>query len=186
MPTLATRPRRLALACALITAATLGTVSASTASASDTPARTTASPTSSRPAEPAKGAALAIAYEPTANAPGDVNTANKNFAACMREQGQKYFPGFHAAKDKDGRATLRVRVAGKDFDPTADGYQDALDACESILKAVGITFPDAPDGLPALPSTPGKGEPPALRRHVEPGHPGKPDLPSLSSVPENA
>ncbi|WP_327432059.1 hypothetical protein [Streptomyces sp. NBC_01236] len=193
MPALATRPRRLALACALITAATLGTVSASAASASDTPNTPTLSAGSQAPqhTRPPKGAAFAVAYTPTSKAPDDVNTANDDFAACMREQGRETFPGFHAVKDEDGGVRLQVRLkGGEDFDPTAKSFRSALDSCAPILKKAGITFPAA-TGLPPLPEA-GK-KPPHLHQekgapglHTEKGGPGEPDLPSLSAVTEKA
>jgi hypothetical protein len=193
MRALVPRPRRLALACAMISAATLGTVSASAASASDTSTVTSAKPAASRHAEPPKGTALAVAYKPTAKAPGDVNTANGEFAACMRGQGQKYFPDFHASKDADGHVRLDVKVVGKDFDPTSKEYKNALDACAPILAKAGISFPAAPD-LPPLPD-PGKKPPFPHKEHTgqkghtehkETGQPGEPDLPSLSSGIESA
>jgi len=168
MRALATRSR-LAVGIAVLTAAALGTVSASAAQASGTStaasvtlSAATSTTISGTTSAPAGGTALAIAYHPTANAPGDVNAANDDFAACMREQGQKYFPDFHATKDDEGHVGLRVKlIGGTGFDPTSDAYQDALDACAPILNKVGITFPDPAD-LPPLP-TPGK-----------PGEPGKP------------
>jgi hypothetical protein len=164
MRALATRSR-LAVGFAVLTAAALGTVSASAAQASGTstaPSATLSAPASTTPSAPSGGTARAIAYHPTANAPDDVNAANDDFAACMREQGQKYFPDFHATKDDEGHVGLRVKlIGGNGFDPTSDAYQDALDACAPILNKVGITFPDPAD-LPPLPA-PGK-----------PGEPGKP------------
>jgi hypothetical protein len=177
MRALATRSR-LAVGIAVLTAAALGTVSASAAQASGTSTATstttsatmsTSTAASGTTSAPAGGTALAIAYHPTANAPDDVDAANDDFAACMREQGQKYFPDFHATKDDEGHVGLRVKlIGGKGFDPTSDAYKDALDACTPILEKVGITFPDPAD-LPPLP-TPGK-----------PGKPGKPgqEPPSL-------
>ncbi|MFD5077067.1 hypothetical protein [Streptomyces sp. NPDC058371] len=196
----AIRPRRLALACALISAATLGTVTASAASASDaSSARTSttdAAPLNawttggsgvsrggpaSEGAKPPEGAGLAVAYRPTANAPDDVNTANDRFAACMREEGQKHYPDFHASKDDAGHIRLNVKVTGKDFDPTSDAYQDALDSCAPILAKAGITFPDPAD-LPPLPEKPGKHEAPSLHKQKLPGTPGKPDLSSTAGT----
>jgi hypothetical protein len=187
MRTLLTIRHRYGLAtCALLSAAALGTVTASAASATGT--STTKSPTAftasmataKHPAAPARGA-FAVAYRPTANAPGDVNAANPKFAACMRGQGQKYYPDFHASKDAEGRVGLLVKLkGGKGFDPASDAYQDALAACAPILNKVGITFPD-PSDLPPLPGKPGKGEGkgkgdngPSL--HTETGDSGRPGL----------
>ncbi|MFE1285959.1 hypothetical protein [Streptomyces sp. NPDC058751] len=212
-----TRPRRLALACALISAAALGTVSASTASASSAASesgRTTVTDTATGTSEspritqhngtgkppkgslPAGGAVPAIGYRPTSHAPGDVNTANDAFAACMRDHGQKYFPVFHASKDKRGRVQFDVRMkAGPGFDPTSKSYRNAQKACAPILKKAGITFSTG-SGLPpmTLPGKPGKGsggssaggsgELPGF--HTEKGEPGTPGRPTLSRVTESA
>ncbi|MER5380725.1 hypothetical protein ABT040_10630 [Streptomyces sp. NPDC002688] len=203
MRALATRPQRLALVCSLISAATLGTVSASAASASGESTVPTATavtaqyPSHARTTEPPKGAPPAIAYRPTAHAPGDVNTADDAFAACMRGHGQKVFPDFHASKDRQGHIRFEVRMrASKGFDPTSKSYRAAVKACAPILKKAGITFSSG-TGLPPLP-VPGKpgGEhgtgsgggsvklPPRL--HAEKGEPGAPDLPSFSSSIESA
>jgi hypothetical protein len=200
MRALATRPRRLALAIAMISAATLGTVSASATSASGTSTTkaateagaSVASPLTGAPKgapkEAPKGVGFGVLYKPTTGAPDDVNEANTAFAACMREQGQKYFPDFHASKDAKGHVGLRVKLIGKKgFDPASDAFQKALDECAPILKKVGITFPAASD-LPPLPK-PGKGPRSGKSLHSEPGKPGKSggfDLPSLTSVIENA
>jgi hypothetical protein len=186
----ATRPQRLALGIAILSAAALGTVSASAAPASHTatakPHLTVVSGTAVNAAK-GKGdkhfasprtVAFAVAYHPTTNAPGDLNTANGDFARCMRGQGQSVFPGFHASKDSDGRVNLQVKVAKGDFDPTTSGYKKAVETCGPILEKAGITFPDPAD-LPPLPA-PGKAG--------KPGEPGKvtSELPSLTSVAEHA
>ncbi|MFF2367135.1 hypothetical protein ACFVU0_31135 [Streptomyces sp. NPDC058122] len=210
MRALATRPQRLALACALISAATLGTVSASAATAASASDRTTVTTTTTGTAGsprltrhngtgvppkgglPSVGALPVIAYRPTSHAPGDVNTADDAFAACMRDHGQKYFPVFHASKDKRGRVRFDVRMkADKAFDPASQSYRTAQKACAPILKKAGITFSTG-SGLPptTLPGKPGKGsaggsgELPGF--HTEKGEPGAPDGPSLSGVTENA
>ncbi|MFF3889860.1 hypothetical protein [Streptomyces sp. NPDC001914] len=204
----ATRPQRLALACVLISAATLGTVSASAASASDgttvtaTTAGTAGSPRLTRHAatgKPPKGALPAIAYRPTSHAPGDVNTANDAFAACMRDHGQKHFPVFHASKDEQGRVRFDVRMkAEKGFDPASKSYRSAQKACAPILRKAGVTFSTG-SGLPptTVPGRPGKpgtgsggssaggsGELPGF--HTEQEGPGAADGPTLSGVTENA
>ncbi|SFG14762.1 hypothetical protein [Streptomyces mirabilis] len=105
----------------------------------------------------------------------------------MRERGQKYVPSFHASKDGSGHVRPDVRVTGKAFDPTSDAYKGALDTCAPILKKVGITFPDpsafpAPSGLPSLPEPgEGAGTGPGKSLHIEPGTPGDPGLPSLTT-----
>jgi hypothetical protein len=112
-----------------------------------------------------------------------VNAAAGRFAACMRGERQKYFPGFHASEDGSGHARLDVKVTGKDLGPASDAYKRALNTCAPILKKVGITFPD-PSGLPPLPG-PGKGvgtsPGPGTSLHIEPGTPGDPGLPSLTT-----
>ncbi|MFD8738532.1 hypothetical protein ACFV06_26970 [Streptomyces sp. NPDC059618] len=173
----ATRPQRLVLACVLISTATLGTVSASAASASDrttATTRTTATAGTAASAVPARqagaggrpgasvpsGAAMpAVGYRPTAHAPGDVNTADAAFAACMRGHGQQVFPSFHASKDGKGRVRFDVRVrAAKGFDPASKGYRAAQKACAPVLKKAGISFSTG-SGLPGLPPLPAPGRP---------------------------
>ncbi|QIY73775.1 hypothetical protein HEP84_36175 [Streptomyces sp. RLB1-33] len=72
-------------------------------------------------------------------------------------------------------------MTGKDLDPTSDAYKGALNTCAPILKKAGITFPD-PSGLPPLPE-PGKGAGtgPGRSLRIEPGTPGDPGLPSLTT-----
>ena len=185
---------------AVLSAAALCTVSASAAPASHTATGgphttvvsgttvTTAKGTGGKHLGPPKGAAFAVAYKPTSNAPDDLNAANGDFAGCMREQGQSVFPHFHASKDAEGHVNLQVRVTNGDFDPTSSGYKKAVETCGPILQKAGITFPD-PSDLPPLPA-PGKGEG-GTTRHIEPGKPGEPgkvtsELPSLTSVIKHA
>ncbi|MFD5815103.1 hypothetical protein [Streptomyces sp. NPDC127038] len=173
----ATRPQRLALACVLISTATLGTVSASAASASDrttATTRTAATAGAAASAVPARqagaggrpgasvasGAAMpAVGYRPTAHAPGDVNAADAAFAACMRGHGQQVFPSFHASKDGKGRVRFDVRVrAAKGFDPASKDYRAAQKACAPVLRKAGISFSTG-SGLPGLPPLPAPGRP---------------------------
>ncbi|WP_326720406.1 hypothetical protein OHT59_13625 [Streptomyces sp. NBC_00243] len=168
------RHRYAFVACALLSAAALGTVTASAATATG-PHQAQTTPGHAKHVKPGtapEGVGLGVAYTPTGNAPDDVNDANPKFAACMKEQGQKYFPDFHASKDEQGKVRLNVRMrAGKGFDPTSDAYEDALKACAPILKKAGLTLTDA-KALPPLPGKPGKvgggapGEGPSL--HTEP------------------
>ncbi|MFJ6083226.1 hypothetical protein ACIQI8_17690 [Streptomyces sp. NPDC092369] len=169
----ATRSQSLALGIVVLTAAALGTVGATAAQASGT--STAKAPGVSvgkekgddaKPTEPPHGARLAVKYNPTAQAPDDLNTANDDFATCMKEEGQSVFPDFEASKGDDGGILLKVSVKSPDFDPTSKSYRKALKACGPILGKAGITFPDPAD-LPPLP-TPGK-----------PGKPGE-GLPSLT------
>ncbi|MDH6219272.1 hypothetical protein [Streptomyces pseudovenezuelae] len=171
MRALATRSQSLALGIAVLTAAALGTVSATAAQASGT--STTRAPGVSvgkekgddaKPTEPPRGARLAVKYNPTADAPDDLNAANDDFAACMKKQGQSVFPDFEASKGEDGGVLLKVRITSPDFDPTSKSYRKALKTCAPILAKAGLTFPN-PSDLP-LP-TPGK-----------PGKPGE-EAPSL-------
>lgn len=185
MRALATRSQQLAVGIAVLTAAALGTVSANAASASgsstvdDGPSTGTVTSAvekgsivkkekgNGKPPKAPKGAPFAVAYTPTENAPDDVNAANEDFAACMREQGQTTIPDFQATKHDEGGIGLKVRVSSpEEFDPTTRTYQKALKSCAPILKKVGITFPNPAD-LPPLP-TPGK-----------PGKPGD-EAPSTS------
>jgi hypothetical protein len=166
MPAPATRrPRRLALALAAITAVTLGTVSASTAAASDASGSTDDPPRHERPG-------IAIGYEPTDQAPDDVNEANDDFAACMRGEGQTVFPDFHAEKDENGEIRLRVRMRvdrADEADLTSKDHRKAIKKCAPILKEAGITLPSAPDGVrpPDLPGHPHEDGAPKLREHIE-------------------
>jgi hypothetical protein len=196
MPALANRPRRLALACALITAVTLGTVSASAATASqpsDTPnASPNTSPSSSpgtspgteRP--PVGAGSVGVAYTPTDDAPDDVNEANKAFARCMRGEGQKGFPDFHAFKADDGSIRLQVKVKGGEFNPVTKKYRAAVKKCAPLLKEAGITLPAAPGSLPGIPDLPGRpGQPDKGKsERIEPDDPE--GLPSLTDAVKNA
>jgi hypothetical protein len=186
MRALATRPQRLALGIAVLSAAALGTTAAQASGTTTTVPRTTVVSGSGSGVATAKGTdgkhftsprpvAFAVAYHPTSHAPGDLNTANGRFARCMRGQGQTVFPGFHAARDSAGHVSLQVKVAKRDFDPTTAGYKKAAATCGPVLEKAGIAFPDPAD-LPPLP-TPGK-----------PGKPGKvtSELPSLTRAFEHA
>ncbi|KUN45506.1 hypothetical protein [Streptomyces olivochromogenes] len=78
---------------------------------------------------------------------------------------------------------LDVKVTGNAFDPTSDAYEEALDTCAPILKKAGSTFPD-PSGLPPLPEPgegAGTGTGPGKSLYIEPGTPGDPGLPSLTT-----
>ena len=188
MRALATRSQRIALGIAVLSAAALGTTAAQASGTATTAPRTTV--VSGAGVTTAKGSgggthfasprhvAFAVAYHPTSNAPGDLNTANKDFARCMRGQGQTVFPGFHAAKDPAGHVSLQVTVAKGDFDPTTAGYKKAVTTCGPILEKAGLTFPNPAD-LPPLP-TPGTAG--------KPGKPGKvtSELPSLTRAFESS
>ena len=187
MRALATTSQRIALGIAVLSAAALGTTAAQASGTTTTAPRATvvsgsdvtiATGTGGKHFASPQHAAFAVAYHPTSNAPGDLNTANKHFARCMREQGQTVFPGFHAAKDSAGHVSLQVKVAKGDFDPTTAGYKKAVKACGPILEKAGIAFPDPAD-LPPLPA-PGKAG--------KPGKPGKvtSELPSLTRAFENS
>ncbi|WP_316757833.1 hypothetical protein [Streptomyces herbicida] len=160
----ATRSQRLAFGLAAMTAVALGTVCASAAQATGTSTGVSAARAitlSAGAPEPGEGAGFAVAYKPTSQAPGDIDTANSKFAACMRGHGQDRYPDFHAPKD-EGRARLRVELkAGKGFDPASHAYRDALDTCAPILEKTGVTFPEVPD-LPPVPEHPGKDGGPSL------------------------
>ncbi|MDV9176955.1 hypothetical protein R6V09_43375 [Streptomyces sp. W16] len=205
MRPLATKPQRLALGIAVLSAAALGTVTASAAPASHATNSgshgTVVGKTlvkqkgqGGKESGSGKGVPFAVEYTPTSNAPGDLNAANPRFAKCMRAQGQSVFPGFHASKGSDGGVMLRVNINGKGgpgLDPTSSGYKKAISACGPILKKTGISFPN-PGDLPAPPSrpAPGKGEG-GVTRLTEPGKSGKPgkvtsELPSLTSVFKDA
>ncbi|MFI7342174.1 hypothetical protein ACIBUY_30080 [Streptomyces sp. NPDC050085] len=161
MPVRTPRPRRLALGLVAVTAVTLGTISASAAQATGTH-----TPPAATHEAPPKMGGFGIGYRPTKNAPDDVNAANDDFAACMRDRGETAFPGFHATKDAKGRIGLKVRMqakggkegkGSKDFAPTSSAYEKSLKACAPILKKAGITFPASPGNVPGPPSLPGRG-----------------------------
>jgi len=171
MRALATRPQRIALGIAVLTAAALGTVSASAAQASGP---STAKPHHTAAPKSLKPGGFAVAYQPTSNAPDDLNTANDDFAGCMRDQGQTVFPRFHAAKDKEGHVRLQVRITGAGFDPTSGGYKKALKECGPILEKTGITFPEPGHPFPTPDPAKGPGEGGSTR--IDPGGPGGPGL----------
>lgn len=148
MRALSTRPRRLAVGIAVLSAAALGTVSASAAQSSHP------HPSGTHPGK--GGSALVVSYEPTADAPDDVNAVNDDFAACMREHGEPSVPVFHAAKDANGRISLEVNANGTA--PTPRTFQKALKSCAPILKKVGITLSTNTDTPPPLPKPDGPGE----------------------------
>ncbi|MFF3377858.1 hypothetical protein ACFYXF_33530 [Streptomyces sp. NPDC002680] len=159
MPVLAARPRRLALACAMISVVALGTVSATAAMATGTTGTTetgsgsTGTPDPTTPEPPRGGEAFGLKYEPTDKAPDDVNEANDDFAACMRDEGQTRFPSFHAVKDDDGEIRLRTKLGGErgDRNRTDIGdFRKALEKCAPIMAKTGITFPDE-DEFPGAP-----------------------------------
>ncbi|MGW0820949.1 hypothetical protein [Streptomyces sp. NPDC002845] len=164
MPALATRARRLALACALITAATLGTVSASAATESESSESPDGSGGTSEPSPHSGrhhgGHWFGLRYEPTDSAPDDVNEANDDFAACVRDEGQEVYPDFRAYKDDDGEVRLEVTMEGRlrDLDRDAlDGFRDALKECAPIMEKAGLSHPDGDDlpDRPKLPDRPG-------------------------------
>ncbi|MEU6257546.1 hypothetical protein [Streptomyces sp. NPDC047043] len=176
-----TGPRRLALGIAVLTAAALGTVSASAAQATGSSTANTRHTAESKSLKPG---GFAVAYQPTSNAPDDLNSANDDFAGCMRDQGQTVFPRFHAAKDEEGHVRLEVKITGGNFDPTATAYKKAVRECGPILEKAGITFPKPGHPFPAPDPAKGAGEGGSTR--IEPGRPGGPDLPSLTSTVEKA
>ncbi|MFJ3666698.1 hypothetical protein ACIPSE_09615 [Streptomyces sp. NPDC090106] len=157
MRALTTRPRRLAVALAALSAAALGTVSASAAqSPSPSPSSTGSGSGGGHPGR--GGSALAVSYEPTGNAPDDVNAVNDDFAACMSRYGVATVPVFHATKDADGRVTLRVQ-GGAEKEGTAPSpkkFRKALKHCAPILEEVGLTLSTDASGLPPL-QAPGHG-----------------------------
>ena len=210
MHALATRPGRLALGIAVLTAAALGTVSASAAQATGTstaeaPAtvasgvsvvsvvhteaghagagHTTAGHAGAGHGTPPKGAGFGVAYRPTADAPDDVNSADADFAACMRDQGLSVFPRFHASKDGKGHVRLQVRIRGGGFDPTSGSYRKAMKTCGPIMKKAGIGFPAGP-ALPPLPGKPGEPGKEGPSLHTEKG--GADDGPGLTTSARSA
>ncbi|MFG2967626.1 hypothetical protein ACGFZS_30590 [Streptomyces sp. NPDC048288] len=138
---MALRKHRLALGVAALTAAALGTVGVTAAQA------TTTTPAHTRPGAP-KGAAFGVSYRPTAQAPGDVNTASDAFGACMADQGVTTYPAFHATKDAKGRVLLRVQTRAGAHDPSSAPYKKALKKCAPILSKAGLTFTDGRPGRP--------------------------------------
>ncbi|OIJ63326.1 hypothetical protein [Streptomyces mangrovisoli] len=181
MRALATRPHRLALGVAVLTAAALGTVGVSAAQAAG-PASANGSGKATKVIAgatvvkekgkggdtaglPPKGVGIGVAYKPTAHAPGDVNTASTRFATCMRSKGQKGFPDIHAS-GSGKRIRLQVRVgAQKGSDLNSASYKKAVKVCAPILAKAGVTFTSG-SGLPPLP---------------KPGEPGKSGKASGSS-----
>ncbi|MFJ9566557.1 hypothetical protein ACIRQQ_41805 [Streptomyces fuscichromogenes] len=146
MRALATRPRRIAIGIAVVSAAALGTVSAAAAQ-SPAPGH----PSGGHPGR--GGASLAVSYQPTDNAPADVNAVNDDFAACMRAHGEPAVPVFHATENAAGKVTLEVR-GGPDRNgatPTPKLFRKALRHCAPVLEDVGITLSTGVDVAPALP-----------------------------------
>lgn len=142
-----TRPRRLALSLAAVAAVALGTVGASAA---------VASRADDSPDIPSRGRpGLAVDYEPTRNAPEDVNEANEDFAVCMRGEGVTTFPDFHAERDGTGAVSLRTTLksdrerqgdrGGRDGSVVSEEYREAIGTCAPIMEKTGVTLPSAPE-----------------------------------------
>lgn len=95
--------------------------------------------------------------EPDASADGVAATANPDdaalaFSACMREEGID-FPDLSV--DADGN--IELREAFQSVDRNADGFQDAMDACNSLLgetafggRGAALESPEVQDGLLAF------------------------------------
>ncbi|MEU0649850.1 hypothetical protein [Streptomyces umbrinus] len=140
--------RRLAAACALITAVTLGGVYAGQAVAAD-------------PSAPSSGGSSS---EPPKDDDPDGSTdwtrqdkASREFTECVRDNGLEDFPDIviYTADDGDG---VRVRIdAGERTsrpDPVSKEFRKAVKACNHILEDIGVDFPAPPD------EPPGKGDRP--------------------------
>ncbi|MGW3420886.1 hypothetical protein [Streptomyces phaeochromogenes] len=125
--------RRLAAACALITAVTLGGVYAGQAVAAD-PGDSTNSTDWKRQ-----------------------DKASREFTECVRDNGLEDFPDIviYTTDDGDG---VRVQIdAGERTsrpDPVSKEFRKAVKACKHILEDIGVDFPVPPD------EPPGKGDRP--------------------------
>jgi hypothetical protein len=128
--------RRLAAACALITAVTLGGVYAGQAVAADPGDRGDSTNSTDWKRQ---------------------DKASREFTECVRDNGLEDFPDIviYTADDGDG---VRVRIdAGERAsrpDPVSKEFRKAVKACKHILEDIGVDFPVPPDGPP------GKGERP--------------------------
>ncbi|MFJ9040092.1 hypothetical protein ACIRF8_26350 [Streptomyces sp. NPDC102406] len=135
---------RLLAVGALISAVTLGTVTAASASGDHhTP-------------NPPKGGPP-IGYQPTDDAPDDLDAADDAFAACMRDHDQDNVPALHPTKDATGgiRFTVEIRERdGKAPDVTSRAFQKAFAACKGPLEEAGVSFPE-PRCVPGAAEAPG-------------------------------
>ncbi|MGI3198217.1 hypothetical protein ACRJ4W_05480 [Streptomyces sp. GLT-R25] len=143
--------RRLAAACALITAVTLGGVYAGQAVAADPSAPSSGGSSS----EPPKDDDPSDSPDSTDWTRQD--KASREFTECVRDNGLEDFPDIviYTADDGDG---VRVRIdAGERTsrpDPVSKEFRKAVKACDHILEDIGVDFPAPPD------EPPGKGDRP--------------------------
>ncbi|MEV2198078.1 hypothetical protein AB0I02_44940 [Streptomyces phaeochromogenes] len=143
--------RRLAAACALITAVTLGGVYAGQAVAADPSASSSGGSSS----EPPKDDDPSDSTDSTDWKRQD--KASREFTECVRDNGLEDFPDIviYTADDGDG---VRVRIdAGERTsrpDPVSKEFRKAVKSCKHILEDIGVDFPVPPDGPP------GKGDRP--------------------------
>jgi hypothetical protein len=132
------RHRRLTVACALISALTLGGVYAGQSIAADSPS----------------------GGESSTNPPKDDSTdstdwerqddASREYAECMRDNGLEDFPDIVIYTAKDGRG-VKVKMdggKGKHPAPISKEYRKAAQACRHVLEDIGVDLPVPPDEPP--------------------------------------
>ncbi|WP_328493679.1 hypothetical protein OHS59_13645 [Streptomyces sp. NBC_00414] len=162
-----TKPhRRLAAACALISALALGGVYAGQSVAAGSPSPSDGDSSSSKPPKDDESTDWKRQ-----------DKASRAYTECMRDNGLEDFPDIviHTA---DGGHGVKVRIdrdkgdRSKHPDPSSKEFRKAAKACQDVLDDIGVKLPVPPGDLPGRgdgPFPPGCGE---IRQH-EKGSDGK-------------
>ncbi|MFE7076001.1 hypothetical protein ACFU96_38515 [Streptomyces sp. NPDC057620] len=168
------RHRRLAAACALISALTLGGVYAGQAVAAGSP--------SSSDGDSSSGGGSSSPKPPKDDDSTDwkrQDEASRAYTECMRDNGLEDFPDI-VIWTADGGRGVKVRIdrgegdGAKRPDPASKEFRKAAKACQDILDDIGVKLPVPPGDLPGkgggpFPAPGGCGE---IRQH-EKGSDGK-------------
>ncbi|WP_404189349.1 hypothetical protein [Streptomyces tauricus] len=142
------RHRRLAAACALISALTLGGVYAGQSVAAGSPSPSDGDSSSSKPPEDDRSTDWKRQ-----------DKASRAYTECMRDNGLEDFPDI-VIYTADGGRGVKVRIdrgegdGAKRPDPTSKEFRKAAKACQDILDEIGVKLPVPPGDLP------GKGDGP--------------------------
>ncbi|MFD0309897.1 hypothetical protein [Streptomyces sp. NPDC127119] len=165
------RHRRLAAACALISALTLGGVYAGQSVAAGSPSDGDSS---------SGGGSSSDGGSSSPKPPKDDDStdwkrqdkASRAYTECMRDNGLEDFPDI-VIYTADGGRGVKVRIdrgegdGAKRPDPTSKEFRKAAKACQDILDDIGVKLPVPPGDLPGkgggpVPAPGGCGE---IRQH---------------------